>query len=84
MYLNPLLQRTRYTSYGRHFSNLDVLQTVAELTVALMAEGDQLVDMTCGRNEFIPLVKKLLPDSQVIPFLASLMTECVLDHWQSL
>lgn len=58
-YLCPLHHRGNYTSLGRHFTLPEIVTKIAERTVSLMQDGDWIVDMTCGRNTFVPQMKRL-------------------------
>ena len=59
LYLSPLQHRGNYTSFGRHFTEPEIIDAVAELTVQVMKDGDMLADMCCGPNTFVPAVKNL-------------------------
>ena len=48
----------RYSSYGRHFTKLHLLEQVAQLLSFYLHDGDTVVDFSCGANAFVPLVKK--------------------------
>ena len=48
----------RYSSYGRHFTKLHLLEQVAQLLSFYLHDGDTIVDFSCGANAFVPLVKK--------------------------
>lgn len=48
----------RYSSYGRHFTKLHLLEQVAQLLSFYLHDGDTVVDFSCGANAFVPLVKQ--------------------------
>lgn len=54
----PYIFSGRYSSYGRHFTHPTLLQQVTNRLVPLLRNGDCLVDFSCGKNEFIPMVKE--------------------------
>lgn len=58
MVLAPYLHGNRYSSYGRHFTKLHLLEQVAQLLSFYLHDGDTVVDFSCGANAFVPLVKQ--------------------------
>lgn len=57
-YLGPLCHGDRYTSFGRHFTKPEIMDRVVERVMEHIADGDIVVDMTCGANTFVPAIKK--------------------------
>lgn len=60
VYLSPFLHGRRYTSFGRHFTVKEKLAAVAKILEPYMTDGDVLVDMCCGSNDFSVLAKQRL------------------------
>ena len=56
----------RFTSFGRHFSDGEILNFVADKLVPFLLDGDILIDFSCGRNEFLPLVRQRAAEVGVI------------------
>ena len=54
----PYIHSNRYTSYGRHFAHQTLLRHVTDRLLPLLHNGDCVVDFSCGKNEFIPMVKE--------------------------
>eukprot|EP00271_Cylindrocystis_brebissonii_P000056 TRINITY_DN1004_c0_g6_i3.p1 TRINITY_DN1004_c0_g6~~TRINITY_DN1004_c0_g6_i3.p1 ORF type:complete len:1293 (-),score=211.39 TRINITY_DN1004_c0_g6_i3:1358-4936(-) len=48
----PFLHGSRYTSYGRHFTNTDKLDLIVSRLLPYVVDGDCLVDTCCGANDF--------------------------------
>lgn len=57
-YLGPLCHGDRYTSFGRHFTKPEIMDRVVERVMEYIADGDIVIDMTCGANTFVPAIKK--------------------------
>ncbi|KAK9844902.1 hypothetical protein WJX74_008431 [Apatococcus lobatus] len=55
----PMLQKERYTSYGRHFTKAPQMEAVATRLLDFLSRGDTVVDFSCGSNEFVPMVKRM-------------------------
>lgn len=47
----------RYSSFGRHFSNRQLLYAIANVLEQYMRPYDCIVDFSCGANDFVPIVK---------------------------
>lgn len=60
IYLGPFLHGMRYSSYGRHFTNLDKLREVVDRLHWYVQDGDMIVDFCCGANDFSCLMKEKL------------------------
>ncbi|KAG6554173.1 hypothetical protein Mapa_004089 [Marchantia paleacea] len=60
IYLAPLLHGTRYTSFGRHFTNPKKLKEIIERIHWYIDDGDMVVDFCCGANDFSILLKEKL------------------------
>ncbi|BBN00574.1 hypothetical protein MPTK1_2g00350 [Marchantia polymorpha subsp. ruderalis] len=60
IYLAPLLHGTRYTSFGRHFTNPEKLKEIIERIHWYIDDGDMVVDFCCGANDFSILLKEKL------------------------
>jgi len=48
----------RYSSYGRHFTKVDLLRFSAKKLEVFAKTGDVIVDFSCGANEFLPMFKR--------------------------
>eukprot|EP00249_Psilotum_nudum_P024832 c29302_g1_i1 orf=194-5161(-) len=58
VYLAPFLFGMRYTSFGRHFTKQDKLREVVYRLQWYVEDGDMVVDMCCGSNDFSVLMKE--------------------------
>uniref|UniRef100_A0A1J3GNX8 PHD finger-containing protein n=1 Tax=Noccaea caerulescens TaxID=107243 RepID=A0A1J3GNX8_NOCCA len=63
VYLAPFLHGPRYTSYGRHFTNVDKLQQIVDRLHWYADDGDMIVDFCCGSNDFSCLMKAKLEET---------------------
>ncbi|CAN8252908.1 unnamed protein product [Cochlearia groenlandica] len=63
VYLAPFLHGTRYTSFGRHFTNVNKLQQIVERLHWYADDGDMIVDFCCGANDFSCLMKEKLEET---------------------
>lgn len=58
MRLIPLLcDGGRYTSYGRHFTNTSILMEIVTRVIPFLAQGDLVVDCSCGANEWLEIMR---------------------------
>lgn len=56
--LTPLLcDVARYTSYGRHFTNTGILMEIVTRVIPHLAQGDLVVDCSCGANEWLEIMR---------------------------
>ena len=60
LFAGPFLHGPRYTSYGRHFTNPQLLNAVARRIEPYVDDGDAIVDFCCGANHFSKLAKHRL------------------------
>ncbi|XP_078433034.1 protein ENHANCED DOWNY MILDEW 2-like [Wolffia australiana] len=60
VYLAPFLHGTRYTSYGRHFTHVHILEEIVERLHWYVQSNDMIVDFCCGANDFSLLMKEKL------------------------
>lgn len=60
IYLGPFLHGMCYSSYGRHFTNLEKLQEIVDRLHWYVQDGDMIVDFCCGANDFSHLMKAKL------------------------
>ncbi|XP_042414191.1 protein ENHANCED DOWNY MILDEW 2-like isoform X2 [Zingiber officinale] len=60
VYLAPFLHGMRYTSFGRHFTNVDKLKQIVDKMQWYVQDGDTMVDFCCGANDFSILMKEKL------------------------
>ncbi|KAL6580176.1 hypothetical protein OROMI_008200 [Orobanche minor] len=60
VYLAPFIHGVRYTSFGRHFTNLEKLRQVVNRLRWYAQDGDMIVDFSCGSNDFSCLMKEEL------------------------
>ncbi|CAA7409541.1 unnamed protein product [Spirodela intermedia] len=60
VYLAPFLHGMRYTSYGRHFTKVDKLKEIVEKLHWYVQNGDMIVDVCCGANDFSLLMREKL------------------------
>ncbi|PIN01457.1 Histone-lysine N-methyltransferase [Handroanthus impetiginosus] len=58
VYLAPFIHGMRYTSFGRHFTNVDKLKQVVDRLCWYVRDGDTIVDFCCGSNDFSCLMKE--------------------------
>ncbi|XP_061360952.1 protein ENHANCED DOWNY MILDEW 2 isoform X2 [Gastrolobium bilobum] len=63
VYLAPVLCGNRYTSYGRHFTQLEKLEGIVDRLHWYVQNGDTIVDFCCGANDFSTLMKKKLEEN---------------------
>ncbi|CAH9138806.1 unnamed protein product [Cuscuta epithymum] len=57
VYLAPFLYGVRYTSFGRHFTQVDKLKEIVSMLQWYVQDGDTIVDFCCGSNDFSCLMK---------------------------
>ncbi|XP_019183412.1 PREDICTED: protein ENHANCED DOWNY MILDEW 2 isoform X3 [Ipomoea nil] len=62
VYLAPFLYGLRYTSFGRHFTQVDKLKEIVNMLHWYVGDGDTVVDFCCGSNDFSCLMKKKLDE----------------------
>ncbi|KAG8386064.1 hypothetical protein BUALT_Bualt03G0110100 [Buddleja alternifolia] len=62
VYLAPFLYGMRYTSFGRHFTQMDKLKEIVDMLHCYTQDGDTIVDFCCGSNDFSCLMKKKLDE----------------------
>ncbi|KAJ9169990.1 hypothetical protein P3X46_018127 [Hevea brasiliensis] len=60
IYLTPFLHGARYTSFGRHFTQVGKLKEIVDRLQWYVQDGDMIVDFCCGSNEFSCLLKEKL------------------------
>ncbi|KAI4308435.1 hypothetical protein L6164_031512 [Bauhinia variegata] len=60
VYLATFIHGKRYTSFGRHFTNIDKLKEVVDRLHWYVKNGDTVVDFCCGSNDFSCLMKAKL------------------------
>ncbi|CAK9196765.1 unnamed protein product [Sphagnum troendelagicum] len=60
VYLAPALHGMRYTTFGRHFTKISKLTKVVDRIHPFIADGDMIVDFSCGSNDFSILMHKAL------------------------
>ncbi|XP_057792962.1 protein ENHANCED DOWNY MILDEW 2-like [Salvia miltiorrhiza] len=60
VYLAPFIHGVRYTSFGRHFTNVDKLKQVVNRLRWYVQDGDMIVDFSCGSNDFSCFMKEEL------------------------
>ncbi|KAE9594114.1 hypothetical protein Lal_00017046 [Lupinus albus] len=63
VYLAPVLYGNRYTSYGRHFTQVEKLEGIVDKLHWYVQNGDTIVDFCCGANDFSILMKKKLEET---------------------
>ncbi|KAF7831325.1 protein ENHANCED DOWNY MILDEW 2-like isoform X1 [Senna tora] len=63
VYLAPALNGNRYTSYGRHFTQVEKLEGIVDKLHCYVKNGDTIVDFCCGANDFSILMKKKLEET---------------------
>ncbi|PNY14011.1 enhanced downy mildew protein, partial [Trifolium pratense] len=63
VYLAPVLHGNRYTSYGRHFTQVEKLEGIVDKLHWYVQNGDTIVDFCCGANDFSRLMKKKLEET---------------------
>ncbi|KAL2322732.1 hypothetical protein Fmac_027111 [Flemingia macrophylla] len=63
VYLAPVLYGNRYSSYGRHFTQVEKLEGIVEKLHWYVQNGDTIVDFCCGANDFSILMKKKLEET---------------------
>ncbi|RDX92857.1 Protein ENHANCED DOWNY MILDEW 2, partial [Mucuna pruriens] len=63
IYLAPILYGNCYTSYGRHFTDVEKLEGIVDKLHWYVQNGDTIVDFSCGANDFSILMKKKLEES---------------------
>ncbi|MED6209248.1 hypothetical protein PIB30_052883 [Stylosanthes scabra] len=64
VYLAPALCGNRYTSYGRHFTQVEKLEGIVDRLHWYVQNGDTIVDFCCGANDFSILMKKKLEETE--------------------
>ncbi|KAK7316808.1 hypothetical protein RJT34_00536 [Clitoria ternatea] len=62
VYLAPVLFGNRYTSFGRHFTQVEKLEGIVDKLHWYVQNGDTIVDFCCGANDFSILMKKKLEE----------------------
>ncbi|KAH6784991.1 hypothetical protein C2S51_000419 [Perilla frutescens var. frutescens] len=60
VYLAPFIHGVRYTSFGRHFTNVEKLKQVVNRLRWYVEDGDMIVDFSCGSNDFSCFMKEEL------------------------
>ncbi|CAM6128024.1 unnamed protein product [Calypogeia fissa] len=60
VYLAPILHGPRYTSFGRHFTRVEILKKIVDRIQPYIENGDMVVDFCCGANDFSVLLNKKL------------------------
>ncbi|KAI4306164.1 hypothetical protein L6164_029465 [Bauhinia variegata] len=63
VYLAPVLNGNRYTSYGRHFTSSEKLEGIVDRLHWYVQNGDMIVDFSCGSNDFSILLNKKLEET---------------------
>ncbi|KAK4278387.1 hypothetical protein QN277_016240 [Acacia crassicarpa] len=63
VYLAPVLNGNRYTSYGRHFITMEKLEGIVDRLHWYVKTGDTIVDFCCGANDFSMLMKRKLEET---------------------
>ncbi|XP_015941556.1 protein ENHANCED DOWNY MILDEW 2 isoform X1 [Arachis duranensis] len=63
VYLAPVLCGNRYTSFGRHFTQVEKLEGIVDRLHWYVQNGDTIVDFCCGANDFSILMKKKLEET---------------------
>ncbi|KAK7288464.1 hypothetical protein RIF29_01924 [Crotalaria pallida] len=63
VYLAPVLYGNRYTSYGRHFTQVEKLEGIVDKLHWYVQNGDTIVDFCCGANDFSILMNKKLEET---------------------
>ncbi|XP_061994376.1 protein ENHANCED DOWNY MILDEW 2-like isoform X2 [Rosa rugosa] len=63
VYLGPFLHGMRYTSFGRHFTNVEKLKQIVDKLHWYVKTGDMIVDFCCGANDFSVIMKKKLEET---------------------
>jgi hypothetical protein len=58
-YMSPYIYPAQYYSFGRIFMKKDLIKHVVNRLSHLLRNGDCIVDLNCGKNEFLPLVKEV-------------------------
>ncbi|XP_065876607.1 protein ENHANCED DOWNY MILDEW 2-like isoform X2 [Euphorbia lathyris] len=58
--LAPFFYGSRYTSYGRHFTQVEKLKQIIDRLQCYVQDGDTVVDFCCGSNDFSCLLKEKL------------------------
>lgn len=58
-YLSPYIYPATYHSFGRIFMKKELIKHVVGRLSHLLRNGDCVVDLNCGKNEFLPLVKEV-------------------------
>ncbi|KAK1418163.1 hypothetical protein QVD17_27302 [Tagetes erecta] len=60
VFLAPFLHGARYTSFGRHFTDVGKLKEIVDRLHWYVEDGDTIVDFCCGSNDFSCLMKEKL------------------------
>ncbi|KAL8166946.1 hypothetical protein V2J09_008445 [Rumex salicifolius] len=60
VYISPFLIGPRYTSFGRHFTKVEKLKEIVDKIHWYVEDGDTVVDLCCGANDFSSLMKDKL------------------------
>ncbi|TKY45467.1 ENHANCED DOWNY MILDEW 2 [Spatholobus suberectus] len=63
VYLAPVLYGNRYSSYGRHFTQVEKLEGIVDKLHWYVQNDDTIVDFCCGANDFSILMKKKLEET---------------------
>ncbi|WCJ37448.1 ENHANCED DOWNY MILDEW 2 [Euphorbia peplus] len=61
--LAPFFYGSRYTSYGRHFTQVEKLKEIINRLQWYVQDGDTVVDFCCGSNDFSCLLKEKLENT---------------------
>ncbi|XP_055959654.1 protein ENHANCED DOWNY MILDEW 2-like isoform X2 [Mercurialis annua] len=60
IYLTPIFHGARYTSFGRHFTQVGKLKEIVDRIQWYVQDGDMIVDFCCGSNDFSCLLNERL------------------------
>ncbi|KAF4384263.1 hypothetical protein G4B88_016829 [Cannabis sativa] len=63
IYLSPFLHDMHYTSFGRHFTEVEKLEEIINKLHWYVQDGDMIVDFCCGANDFSVLMRKKLDET---------------------
>ena len=58
-YMSPYIYPAQYYSFGRIFMKKELIRHVVSRLSHLLRNGDCILDLNCGKNEFLPLVKEV-------------------------
>ena len=65
-YMSPYIYPANYYSFGRIFMKKELIKQVVIRLSHLIRNGDCIVDLNCGKNEFIPLVKEVARKDKIV------------------